>query len=105
MTWCHCHEHPSEVDIYTYANSTNALGSRFLVIRVLNSFGGSADFLRNAKLSIMHMLNRPTKINSMGISYIVPFTLHMDQTGETPKHDLDFVVTEQGLTDLCGLSL
>lgn len=40
---------PLEVDIYAHANSTNALGSR-----MLNGIGGSADFLRNAKLSVMH---------------------------------------------------
>ncbi|EGA63372.1 Ach1p [Saccharomyces cerevisiae FostersO] len=40
---------PVEVDIYAHANSTNVNGSR-----MLNGLGGSADFLRNAKLSIMH---------------------------------------------------
>jgi acetyl-CoA hydrolase len=48
---------PLEVDIYAHANSTNALGSR-----MLNGLGGSADFLRNAKLSIMHTPSaRPSK--------------------------------------------
>lgn len=42
---------PVEVDIYAHANSTNVNGSR-----MLNGLGGSADFLRNAKLSIMHAL-------------------------------------------------
>lgn len=36
---------PLEVDMYGHANSTCALGSR-----MLNGLGGSADFLRNAKL-------------------------------------------------------
>jgi len=87
---------PLEVDIYAHANSTNALGSR-----MLNGLGGSADFLRNAKLSIMHTPSaRPTKTDPTGISCIVPFASHVDQT----EHDLDIVVTEQGLADLRGLS-
>ncbi|KAF9037017.1 hypothetical protein BDZ89DRAFT_1090770 [Hymenopellis radicata] len=87
---------PLEVDIYAHANSTNALGSR-----MLNGLGGSADFLRNAKLSIMHTpSSRPTKNDPTGISCIVPFASHVDQT----EHDLDVVVTEQGLADLRGLS-
>ncbi|KAF9560640.1 acyl-CoA carboxylate CoA-transferase [Agrocybe pediades] len=87
---------PLEVDIYAHANSTNALGSR-----MLNGLGGSADFLRNAKLSIMHTPSaRPTKTDPTGISCIVPFASHIDQT----EHDLDIIVTEQGLADLRGLS-
>ncbi|GAA5971409.1 hypothetical protein JCM11641_008342 [Rhodosporidiobolus odoratus] len=87
---------PLEVDIYAHANSTNALGSR-----MLNGLGGSADFLRNAKLSIMHTPSaRPSKTDPTGISCIVPFATHIDQT----EHDLDIVVTEQGLADLRGLS-
>ncbi|KAJ7878987.1 hypothetical protein B0H14DRAFT_2710106 [Mycena olivaceomarginata] len=87
---------PLEVDIYAHANSTCALGSR-----MLNGLGGSADFLRNAKLSIMHTPStRPTKTDPTGISCIVPFASHVDQT----EHDLDVVITEQGLADLRGLS-
>ncbi|KAJ6526251.1 hypothetical protein DFH09DRAFT_1285948 [Mycena vulgaris] len=87
---------PLEVDIYAHANSTCALGSR-----MLNGLGGSADFLRNAKLSIMHTpSSRPTKNDPTGISCIVPFASHVDQT----EHDLDVIVTEQGLADLRGLS-
>ncbi|KAJ7593881.1 acyl-CoA carboxylate CoA-transferase [Mycena floridula] len=87
---------PLEVDIYAHANSTNALGSR-----MLNGLGGSADFLRNAKLSIMHTpSSRPTKTDPTGISCVVPFCSHVDQT----EHDLDVIVTEQGLADLRGLS-
>ncbi|KAJ3748018.1 acyl-CoA carboxylate CoA-transferase [Lentinula detonsa] len=87
---------PLEVDIYAHANSTNALGSR-----MLNGLGGSADFLRNAKISIMHTPStRPTKNDPTGISCIVPFASHIDQT----EHDLDVIVTEQGLADVRGLS-
>ncbi|KIJ99184.1 hypothetical protein K443DRAFT_133169 [Laccaria amethystina LaAM-08-1] len=87
---------PLEVDIYAHANSTNALGSR-----MLNGLGGSGDFLRNAKLSIMHTPSaRPTKTDPTRISCIVPFASHVDHT----EHDLDIIITEQGLADLRGLS-
>lgn len=87
---------PVEVDIYAHANSTNVMGSR-----MLNGLGGSADFLRNAKLSVMHTPSaRPSKTDKTGVSCIVPFATHVDQT----EHDLDVVVTDQGLADLRGLS-
>lgn len=87
---------PVEVDIYAHANSTNVNGSR-----MLNGLGGSADFLRNAKYSIMHAPSaRPTKTDPTGISTIVPMASHVDQT----EHDLDVLVTDIGLADLRGLS-
>lgn len=87
---------PVEVDIYGHANSTNVNGSR-----MLHGLGGSADFLRNAKLSIMHTPScRKTKTDPYGLSTIVPMVTHVDQT----EHDLDVVVTEQGLADLRGLA-
>ncbi|CDS02617.1 hypothetical protein LRAMOSA00022 [Lichtheimia ramosa] len=86
---------PVEVDIYAHANSTMVCGSG-----MLNGLGGSADFLRNGKYSIMHTPSaRPTKKDPTGISCIVPFATHVDQT----EHDLDVVVTEQGLADVRGL--
>ncbi|KAK3386633.1 hypothetical protein B0H63DRAFT_139242 [Podospora didyma] len=87
---------PVEVDIYAHANSTNVMGSR-----MLNGLGGSADFLRNAKYSIMHTPStRPTKTDPHGVSCIVPMCTHVDQT----EHDLDVIVTEVGLADVRGLS-
>ncbi|ODV66602.1 hypothetical protein HYPBUDRAFT_157747 [Hyphopichia burtonii NRRL Y-1933] len=87
---------PVEVDMYAHANSTNVMGSR-----MLNGLGGSADFLRNAKLSVMHTPSaRPSKTDPTGVSCIVPMATHVDQT----EHDLDVIVTEQGLADLRGLS-
>ncbi|KAK9457272.1 hypothetical protein V1511DRAFT_485873 [Dipodascopsis uninucleata] len=87
---------PVEVDIYGHANSTNVMGSR-----MLHGLGGSADFLRNSKYSIMHTpSSRPSKTDPHGLSCIVPFASHIDQT----EHDLDVVVTEQGLADLRGLA-
>jgi len=87
---------PVEVDIYAHANSTCVMGSR-----ILNGLGGSADFLRSAKYSIMHTPStRPTKSDPTGVSCIVPKVTHVDQT----EHDLDVVVTEQGLADVRGMS-
>ncbi|KAB8288880.1 hypothetical protein EYC80_010783 [Monilinia laxa] len=87
---------PVEVDIYAHANSTNVMGSR-----MLNGLGGSADFLRSSKYSIMHTPStRPSKTDAHGVSCIVPMCTHVDQT----EHDLDVVVTEQGLADVRGLS-
>ncbi|KAL4889327.1 hypothetical protein BDV59DRAFT_186650 [Aspergillus ambiguus] len=87
---------PVEVDIYAHANSTCVMGSR-----MLNGLGGSADFLRSSKYSIMHTpSSRPSKTDPTGVSCIVPFCTHIDQT----EHDLDVVVTEQGLADVRGLS-
>ncbi|KAK3370892.1 hypothetical protein B0T24DRAFT_302690 [Lasiosphaeria ovina] len=87
---------PVEVDMYAHANSTCVMGSR-----MLNGLGGSADFLRSSKYSIMHTPStRPTKTDPHGVSCIVPMCTHVDQT----EHDLDVIVTENGLADVRGLS-
>ncbi|KAF2771861.1 hypothetical protein EJ03DRAFT_325118 [Teratosphaeria nubilosa] len=87
---------PVEVDIYAHANSTCVMGSR-----MLNGLGGSADFLRSSKYSIMHTPStRPTKSDPHGVSCIVPMCTHVDQT----EHDLDMIVTEQGFADVRGMS-
>jgi acetyl-CoA hydrolase len=87
---------PVEFDIYAHANSTLVGGCR-----MINGIGGSGDFLRNAFLSIMHSPSvRPTKTDPTGISCVVPMVPHVDHT----EHDLDVLVTEQGLADLRGLS-
>jgi acetyl-CoA hydrolase len=87
---------PVEVDIYAHANSTCVMGSR-----MLNGLGGSADFLRNSKYSIMHTPStRPSKTDPIGVSCIIPMCTHVDQT----EHDLDVVVTEVGLADVRGLA-
>jgi len=73
---------PVEVDIYAHANSTCVMGSR-----MLNGLGGSADFLRNSKYSIMHTPStRPSKTDPTGVSCIVPMCTHVDQT----EHDRKF---------------
>lgn len=87
---------PLEFDIYAHANSTHRFGTR-----VENGIGGSGDFERNAYLSIMHSYStRATKSDPLGISCVVPKVSHVDHT----EHDLDILVTEQGLADLRGLS-
>ena len=42
---------------------------------------------------------RPSKTDEFGISAVVPKVPHVDHT----EHDLDVIVTEQGLADLRGL--
>ena len=86
---------PIEFDIYAQANSSLVGGSG-----IVAGIGGSADFLRNAYLSIMHSPStRPTKTDPTGISCILPMVTHVDQT----EHDLDVFVTEQGVADVRGL--
>jgi len=86
---------PVEFDIYAHANSTLVGGTR-----MINGIGGSGDFLRNAFLSIMHTPSaRPSKTDPTGITCVVPMASHVDHT----EHDLDVLVTEQGLADLRGL--
>ena len=87
---------PVEVDMYGHANSTLAAGTR-----LINGLGGSNDFEHNAYLSIMHCPSaRKTKKDPTGISCVVPMCSHVDHT----EHDLDVIVTEQGLADLRGCS-
>ncbi len=87
---------PVEFDIYAHANSTLVGGTR-----MINGLGGSGDFLRNGYLKIMHSPSvRPSKTDPTGITCVVPKAPHIDHT----EHDLDVLVTEQGLADLRGLA-
>lgn len=81
-----------EVDIYGNVNSTNVMGSK-----MMNGIGGSGDFARNSRLAIFVTKSTAKKGN---ISSIVPFVSHVDHT----EHDVDVIVTEQGLADLRGLA-
>jgi len=86
---------PVEIDIYAHANSTLVGGTR-----MINGLGGSGDFLRNGKIKLMHTpSSRPSKTDPTGISCVVPHCSHIDHT----EHDLDVVVTEQGLADVRGM--
>ncbi len=81
-----------EFDIYGNVNSTHVGGTR-----MMNGIGGSGDFARNAHLAIF-----VTKSIAKGgaISSVVPMVSHVDHT----EHDVDILVTEQGLADLRGLA-
>lgn len=81
-----------EADIYGNINSTHIMGKR-----MMNGIGGSGDFARNAYLSIF-VTSSTAKDGE--ISSIVPMVSHVDHT----EHDVDIIVTEQGLADLRGLS-
>ena len=79
---------PMELDIYGNVNSTHVLGSQ-----IMNGIGGSGDFTRNARLNIF-----ATESTAKGglISCIVPMVSHVDHT----EHDVQVIVTEQGVADL-----
>ncbi|WP_409367732.1 acetyl-CoA hydrolase/transferase family protein [Lysinibacillus sp. 38-6] len=81
-----------ELDIYGNVNSTHVSGTK-----MMNGIGGSGDFARNARLGIF-----VTKSYAKGgkISSIVPMVSHVDHT----EHDVDIIVTEQGVADLRGLA-
>jgi succinyl-CoA:acetate CoA-transferase len=81
-----------EADIYGNVNSTHVMASS-----IMNGIGGSGDFARNAYLSIFMT---PSVAKDGAISCIVPMASHVDHT----EHDVQVVVTEQGLADLRGLS-
>jgi succinyl-CoA:acetate CoA-transferase len=81
-----------EADIYGNVNSTHVMGSR-----IMNGIGGSGDFARNGYLS---MFLSPSTARDGAISSIVPMVPHIDHT----EHDVQVLVTEQGLADLRGLS-
>jgi succinyl-CoA:acetate CoA-transferase len=81
-----------EFDIYGNVNSTHVGGTH-----MMNGIGGSGDFARNASCAIF-----ATKSIAKGgrISSVVPMVPHCDHN----EHDVDVVVTEQGLADLRGLA-
>lgn len=81
-----------EVDIYGNANSTHISGTK-----MMNGIGGSGDFERNAYISIFTC---PSTAKNGMISSIVPFVSHQDHS----EHDVNIIVTEQGVADLRGKS-
>mgnify|MGYP006282760675 CR=1 FL=1 len=81
-----------EADIYGNVNSTHVMGTS-----IMNGIGGSGDFARNAFIS---MFMTPSEAKGGKISCIVPMVSHVDHT----EHDVQLIVTEQGLADLRGLS-
>ena len=81
-----------EADIYGNVNSTHIKGTT-----IMNGIGGSGDFARNAFLSFFVT---PSTAKNGALSCIVPMVSHVDHT----EHDVQILVTEQGLADLRGLS-
>ena len=81
-----------ECDIYGNANSTHISGTK-----MMNGIGGSGDFERNAYISIFTC---PSVAKGGLISSIVPFVSHQDHS----EHDVNVIVTEQGVADLRGKS-
>jgi len=81
-----------EADIYGNVNSTHLMGTS-----IQNGIGGSGDFARNAYISFFMTASQA---KDGAISCIVPMASHVDHT----EHDVQVIVTEQGLADLRGLS-
>jgi succinate CoA transferase len=79
-----------EADIFGNVNSTHVLGTK-----MMNGIGGSADFSRNAFLSIFSC---PSIQKGGKISAIVPMASHVDHS----EHSVKVLVTEQGVADLRG---
>jgi len=81
-----------EIDIYGHVNSSHIGGTQ-----LVNGVGGGGVYASNAYLSIFLTLSTG---KGGDISSIVPMATHVDHT----EHNVDVVVTEQGLADLRGLS-
>lgn len=79
-----------ECDIYGNENSSHVCGSK-----LMNGIGGSCDYERNGSISIFYT---PSTAKGGNISAIVPMCSHIDST----EHDVDIIVTEQGVADLRG---
>ena len=63
----------------------------------MNGIGGSGDFARNSYISIFFTESTAKNGN---VSSIVPCVSHVDHT----EHDVDIIITEEGVADLRGLS-
>lgn len=81
-----------ECDIFGNVNSTHINGTK-----MMNGIGGSADFCRNAYLSIFLC---PSTQKNGALSTIVPMVTHLDHS----EHSVKVIVTEQGVADLRNLS-
>jgi acyl-CoA hydrolase len=79
-----------EADIFGNVNSTHVLGTK-----IMNGIGGSADFTRNAKISIFSC---KSTAKDGKISAIVPLCTHIDHS----EHSVKVLITEQGIADLRG---
>jgi succinyl-CoA:acetate CoA-transferase len=80
-----------EMDLLGQVNSSHVLGTK-----IMAGIGGTYDYSRNSLYSIF-IARSTTKGGD--ISSIVPRVSHVDHT----MHDVDVLVTDQGLADLRGL--
>ena len=81
-----------EVDLSGNVNSTHVNGNI-----IMNGIGGSGDFARNAGLTIFTTVST---VKDGKLSCVVPYVSHVDHT----EHDVDVIITEQGIADLRGLT-
>ncbi|MDR0231823.1 MAG: acetyl-CoA hydrolase/transferase family protein [Dysgonamonadaceae bacterium] len=81
-----------EADIFGNINSTHVVGTK-----MMNGIGGSADFCRNAYLSVF---TTPSVAKDGKISAIVPMVSHVDHS----EHSVKILITEFGVADLRGLA-
>ena len=81
-----------DVDIYGNVNSTNIAGSN-----MMNGIGGSGDFAVNAHTTIF--LTRAASPDGR-LSRVLPMVPHVDHN----EHNVDIIITDQGIADLRGLS-
>jgi succinyl-CoA:acetate CoA-transferase len=79
-----------EMDVYGNVNASHICGSQ-----VVNGIGGGAAFAANSALSVVLM---PSVRKGGAISCFVPHTPHVDIV----HHDVDIVISEQGVADLRG---
>lgn len=79
-----------EVDIYGNVNASHIAGSR-----VVNGIGGGANFAQNSGLSVIVLASAG---KNGAISNVVPMVSHVDIT----EHDVDVIITENGVADLRG---
>ncbi len=79
-----------ECDIYGNVNSTHVGGTH-----MMNGIGGSGDYARNSRIAFF--VTKSTAKEG-ALSRVVPMVSHVDQT----EHDVDVLVTENGLADLRG---
>jgi succinyl-CoA:acetate CoA-transferase len=80
-----------EIDLLGQVNSSHLMGSR-----IWGGVAGSYDYARNGAISIFAA---SSTAKGGKTSSIVPMVSHVDHT----EHEVDVVVTEQGLADLRGL--
>jgi succinyl-CoA:acetate CoA-transferase len=81
-----------EVDIYGNVNSTHIDGTH-----VVNGIGGSGDFNRHSQLAITAL---PSTASGGDVPRVLPMVPHVDHT----EHDVEVIITEQGVADLRGRS-